>query len=280
MLALLCFAIVVSSIIGGLVPLLFRPTHRRMQLAISFVGGVMAGVAILDLLPEALENGDAHCVMGWLLAGFLTLFLLERFLPSHCHDVAEDHQDSHCEHEHRLTGVGAFVGLTIHSLLAGVALAAAWMLGGLPIALGVFVAIVLHKPFDALTLVALLRVSNTTRSKIIFTNVIYSLTVPCGVLLFILSGSASPAAISWAIAFSAGMFLCISLCDLLPELQFHGHDRFSLTIALLLGLAVAWGIAQSHSHDAHTHELNEQFHEHEEHSCSMNIEWIHKLQSF
>ena len=253
MLFLLCIAIAISSILGGIVPLLLRPTHKRMQLAISFVGGVMAGVAILDLLPEALEAGDTHAVVGWLLAGFLTLFLLERFLPSHCHDVAEDHHDSPCGHEHRLTGAGAFVGLTIHSLLAGVALGAAWLLGGMPVALGVFVAIVLHKPFDALTLIALLRVGSTSRTKLIVFNVMYALTVPCGVLFFMIWGTASPEAIAGAIAFSAGMFLCISLSDLLPELQFHGHDRISLTTSLLLGLAVAWGISQSHSHEDHEH---------------------------
>jgi zinc and cadmium transporter len=47
--------------------------------------------------------------------------------------------------------------------------------------------------------------------------------------------------VSGALAFSAGTFLCISLSDLLPELQLHRHDRVKLSIALLLGLAVAWG---------------------------------------
>ena len=37
------------------------------------------------------------------------------------------------------------------------------------------------------------------------------------------------------------MFLCISLSDLLPELQFHQHDRVKFSVALLLGIAVAWG---------------------------------------
>ena len=256
MLILLCIAIVASSILGGIVPLLIPLTHRRMQLAISFVAGVMAGIAVLDLVPEALEAGDTHEVMGWLLGGFLSLFLLERFLPSHCHDVAEDNHDSHCGHEHRLTGVGAFIGLTVHSLLAGVALGAAWMLGGLPVALGVFIAIVLHKPFDALTLVALLRLKHTSKSKLHLANVLYAFTVPCGVLIFMFGGDTSTDIISGAIAFSAGMFLCISLCDLLPELQFHGHDRLTLTVALLLGLAVAWGISSSHEydeHDSHVH---------------------------
>ena len=41
-----------------------------------------------------------------------------------------------------------------------------------------------------------------------------------------------------ALAFSAGTFLCIALSDLLPELQFHSHDRLKLSVALLTGFAL------------------------------------------
>ena len=60
-----------------------------------------------------------------------------------------------------------------------------------------------------------------------------------------------------ALAFSAGTFLCISTSDLLPELQFHAHDRVKLSTALLLGLAVAAAIvlveSSTHDHGGHEH---------------------------
>lgn len=245
---LFCTAIFVASLFGGVVPLIVKPTHRRMQLAMSFIGGVMAGVALLDLIPEALELGETKRVMFWLLAGFLVIFLLERFLPSHCHEVTDKGHHS-CGHEHTLTWVGAFAGLSLHSVLAGVALGAAWQSGGFPIALGVFVAIVLHKPFDGLTLVAMMRLAKVAKPKVLLANIIFAFSVPFGVLFYSLSGGTNDEIISIALAFSAGMFLCISLSDLLPELQFHGHDRLSLTVALIVGLAIAWGISSLHSHD-------------------------------
>jgi zinc and cadmium transporter len=244
---LFCIAIVIASLLGGSVPMLFRPTHRRMQLAMSLIGGVMAGIAVLDLLPEALEHGETREVMMWLLCGFLCIFLLERFLPSHCHDVSEGDHAETCSHEHRLTWLGTLVGLSLHSVFAGVALAASWHAGGLPVALGVFVAILLHKPFDGLTLISMMRLSKVSRVHIHLVNILFSLSVPLGVLGFLLTGEVSPIVISGVLAFSAGMFFCISLCDLLPELQFHGHDRVGLTIALLLGLGMAWGISSLHS---------------------------------
>jgi zinc and cadmium transporter len=42
-----------------------------------------------------------------------------------------------------------------------------------------------------------------------------------------------------ALAFSAGMFLCISLGDLLPEVHFHSHDRLKLSTMLLVGVLLA-----------------------------------------
>ena len=42
-----------------------------------------------------------------------------------------------------------------------------------------------------------------------------------------------------ALAFSAGVFLCISLSDLLPEVQFHSHDMWMLSGALLTGVGLA-----------------------------------------
>ena len=49
-------------------------------------------------------------------------------------------------------------------------------------------------------------------------------------------------ALGCALAFAAGVFLCIALADLLPEVAFHAHDRLRLTLALLLGIALAWSI--------------------------------------
>ena len=47
--------------------------------------------------------------------------------------------------------------------------------------------------------------------------------------------------LSATLAFSAGTFLCIALSDLLPELQFHAHDRWPLSMALLGGFALMAG---------------------------------------
>ena len=74
-------------------------------------------------------------------------------------------------------------------------------------------------------------------------------------MLFYLGASrvagTNAALVGRALAFCAGTFLCVACSDLLPELQFHSHDRFKLSLALLAGLGVAFlvGLFESEGHD-------------------------------
>ena len=117
--------------------------------------------------------------------------------------------------------------------------------------------IFLHKPFDAMTISTLMTVGGWSAGARHLVNGLFALMIPVGVTLFYLGLGAVQGGnlAAYALAFSAGTFLCIASSDLLPELQFHRHDRMVLSAALLLGLAVAWLIgmveSQGHGHDPH-----------------------------
>ena len=174
---------------------------------------------------------------------------------------------THDDHTHDLSWSGAALGLALHSVLNGVALAAAVGHGGDDsrlAGLGTFLVIFLHKPFDAMTIGMLMAHGGWSLAWRHTVNALFSLAIPVGVLLFyfgLMSEAGDPNAairqlwVAYALAFSAGTFLCISLSDLLPELQFHHHDRVKLSAALLLGLSVAWaaGWMEAAAHSAHVH---------------------------
>ena len=121
---------------------------------------------------------------------------------------------------------------------------------------------VVFKPFDAMTISMLMGRGGWSMPWRHTINCLFSLAIPVGVLIFYFGlytegTGADTAARQWYIAcmlaFSAGTFLCISLSDLLPELQFHSHDRIKLSAALLLGLGVAHFAAQMEALAHHTH---------------------------
>jgi zinc and cadmium transporter len=77
---------------------------------------------------------------------------------------------------------------------------------------------------------------------------LFALASPIGAVLFYLGANqfagSDAVFLGGALAFCAGTFLCIASSDLLPELQFHSHDRFKLSVALLAGLTIAVLIKQ------------------------------------
>jgi zinc and cadmium transporter len=270
-----CLLIFGASIAGGMIPVWFRLTHRWMEFAVSFVAGVMLGVGLLHMLPHALSqvrastsdpSGNVVTVMLWLLLGLLVMFFIERFFCFHHHGVEDGevvcehdhaHDNSH-EHGHDITWSGAVLGLTLHSIIAGVALAASVAHGHETLKLpgfGIFLVILLHKPFDSMTIATLMARGGWSLFSRHLVNGLFSLAIPLGAVIFhvgLLGEGEGGATLGYVLAFAAGTFLCISLSDLLPELQFHSHDRVKLSMALLLGLALAFGICQletiSHAH--------------------------------
>ena len=117
-----------------------------------------------------------------------------------------------------------------------------WRLFGI----GVFLAILLHKPLDAMSITSLMEVGGWTSSARTIANFLFALMCPLGALLFYfgvdLLGDSSRLVVAGALAFSAGAFICIALSDLLPEVHFHSHDRGKLTLVFLLGILLAYGI--------------------------------------
>ena len=287
LLVVYCLLVLLVSLVGGWLPLMVRLTHRRMQLAVSMVAGLMLGVGLLHLLPHALLDApDAtHAVFGWVLVGFLVMFFTERYFCFHHHEAPSGEESSPEEHHHHephaLTWSGAAVGLTLHTVINGVALAASveaetrlgaggWLAG-----LGTFLVIFLHKPLDSMTISMLMTAGGWSLAARHVVNAIFALMIPLGVVLFYLGlGHAHEGShlVAYALAFSAGTFLCIAGSDLLPELQFHTHDRGALSLAVLAGLALSLLIgaiesgAHDHNHDAHPHEQHSPSHDHNAHS--------------
>lgn len=288
-----CAAIMAASVGGGWLPSMFRLTHTRMQTTISFVGGLMLGIAVFHLLPHSVHgNNSIDNSVWWMMVGILTMFLLIRCFHFHhhgpleistaqedpcaghdVHDHDHDHDRAkmrgshgrheaadalsdigqpHCHHAHQLSWVGIAIGLSLHTLIDGIALAASVEAASRSSSqvtfygFGTFLAIILHKPLDAVSITSLMAGSGWTSQARFFVNLIFSTMCPIGVVLFMLGirqlSGMQDLVVCSVLAFSAGVFLCIALSDLLPEMEFHAHNRFRLTVALMAGVLLAYGI--------------------------------------
>ena len=124
-------------------------------------------------------------------------------------------------------------------MIEGMALAASVQVeaaeGGIGLlGLGTFLAIFLHKPFDAVPISILMQARQIVEPLGSSCQCGFCRILSAGVALFFLGFERftehQSAIVGSALAFSAGVFLCISLADLLPELEFHSHDRLKLSL--------------------------------------------------
>jgi zinc and cadmium transporter len=170
----------------------------------------------------------------------------------------------------QLSWIATTIGMTLHSLMGGVALAAAvnaepGVLTGW-LGLGTALVIILHKPFDAMAVATLMAASGCSRFSRHLINTLFAFVTPVGAVLFAAGVSrfaaGNPLVLGNSLAFCAGTFLCIAGVGLLPEMQFHSHDRVKLSLALAAGVAVAVliGVLEPPEHAAHSQDrevLNE-----------------------
>jgi zinc and cadmium transporter len=289
LLSLYCLLVMAASLAGGALPSLFRITHTSLQVLMSGIGGFMLGVAVLHLLPHAFgELRSMDWAAGCMLVGMVAMFFMIRVFHVHQHVVMEperheqghhhhephaaacDHSHHHphapdpCLHDNRFSWMGLALGLAIHTLIDGIALGAAvasgaahdsWWLG-VTESFAIFLAVALHKPLDSLSITTTMTAGGWSPRQRWLANLGFALMAPLGAALFYFgvaqSSSLQHLIVGSALAFAAGVFLCVSLADILPELSFHSHDRFTLSAALLLGVAAAYGIGFLEPPHVHT----------------------------
>lgn len=275
-------AILAASLLGGYLPSIVKMTHTRIQMVMSFVAGFILGVALYHLLPHGLVlipgPGAVEKAVGLMMFGIILMVLLLRIFHFHQHEFGDEagdfphgheheHAHEHANPESRLIGVG--LGLGLHTVTEGIALGTSIRVGeihggeaGLA-GLGVFLAILLHKPLDAFSIIGLLQAAGHSLRTRIAVNIGFAMLCPVVALLTFwgigLLGHWEEEVIGYVLVLAAGAFLCISLSDLLPEIHFHSHDRVKLTVCFLMGIVLAYGLYFIESgavHGVETHEMH------------------------
>lgn len=227
--------IAACSLLGGMLPLAANWSNRSLIMPVSFSGGVLLGAAFFDMIPESSVLLGAKIGLP-LMAGFLLIFVLEHFLIVHPHpEEAAEHGQAHHIH----MGLTAYAGLSVHSLLDGLALSSAYRTPALGAV--VTLAIVLHTIPTAFALTSLLLLDRWARGAIVLWMTLFALSIPAGALItWLMLVDAGSSIIGAAIALSAGTFLAIATSDLLPQIREHENPRNMPLVFLFAGLFVCW----------------------------------------
>ena len=224
---------VVSTLVGGFLALRLRHQARDIM---AFTGGVVLGVALLDVLPEAADRLDSTSLLGILVgAGFLWFFVLSRLIVLHHRDEPE------IAAGHPQVGALSAGALSFHSLQDGLALGAAFVVSP-KLGIAIAIAVIGHDFADGLNTVSLMLAHGNTRRRATALLALDAVTPLVGAALTLLFSVPDRGLLVYLGVF-AGFLLYIGASDILPEAHADHPSlaTFSLTVA---GTGLTYAVTQ------------------------------------
>ena len=223
---LVSLATFASTLIGGLFALRLSD---RLHLILGFSSGAVLGVALFDLIPEAIAlAGTRYSVqvtMGTLAAGFLLYMVLDRAIVMHTHMGAES------LHTPRRGALGAG-SLSVHSFLDGLSIGLAFQVSA-SVGAVVAIAVLVHDFSDGINTIGLIlknRGGDRTAFRWLIADAVAPIAGAASTLVFRLERPT----LGLTLAAFAGFFLYIGASDLLPE-SYHEHPTVWTTVLTVLG---------------------------------------------
>jgi zinc transporter ZupT len=237
-------ALIGVSMVGAYLPYIRPLTDKQVHLLVALSSGIFLGILFFLLLPEAIhESAEGNIsptyVCITIMFGFLAILFVDVLMKHHhmAECPCECHED---EHSHNLTSMSAFIGLSVHAFVDGLVLATG-LLASSDIGWITLLGMCIHK------LVVLFSLSSTfvlaEQPKKVAMKYLFSfaiITPIAAVISFIvLNGMSVEGLAGLPLAFSAGTFMYVALCDMVPE-AFHRKSQELKSFAfLLIGLAIA-----------------------------------------
>ena len=215
-----------ATLLGGVLGLRLA---QRIVLVLGLSAGVVLGVALFDLVPEAFALADPdsapRAVLAWVAVGIGAYMLFERVLGGR---GVRGRWRAH---------LGPAT-LTVHSMLDGVGIGLAFQIspqvGGL-----VAFAVLTHDVADGINTVSLCLAADrhaAARGWLIANGLAPLAGVAIGLAIRLPSFVMGP-----LMALFAGVFVYIGACELVPR-SYALDPRLRTTIASLLGIALMFGV--------------------------------------
>jgi zinc transporter ZupT len=221
-------------------PLFSKSVRSHSKLFFLLGTGALAGICFFELVPEIFHMGGNFSLLitgiVWVLYSIIHIF----HLGHHEHDKKDDPKVDH-QHSPSLVFLGSMIA---HCLASGMLLV---LSDGLAKGFGrtVFLALMAHKTYEALTVSSILLETQKNRSSFLISISAYALSFPSGVALTYFMGSMITQNVAlFATSLAVGTLLgCLIFDFLMPSLsqiKNRRHDLAWVFAGLVVTQAVFW----------------------------------------
>jgi zinc transporter ZupT len=223
MLAYLAFtaAAAAADLAGAL---LVVTAHRKglapLRYFVAAGAGFMLAAAFVRMLPESAHVPHAFL---FVLVGYFGIHLFEHTVAPHFHFGEEVHPEALLAPS---AGYLALLGLGVHTLFDGVAIAAGFMIGpslGAVLSIAVF----LHKVPEGFTIASIMLAGGRSRAAAVGAGATLGVLTIVGAVA---TRFVAERHVGYALALSAGVTIYVAASDLIPEVNREGGPALAWTV--------------------------------------------------
>ena len=209
-------------------------THRRgrapLRYFVASAAGFMLAAAFARMLPESARMPHAFL---FVLVGYFGVHLFEHTVAPHFHFGEEIHAEAFLRPSAAYLAV---LGLGVHTLFDGVAIAAGFMIGP-ALGLLLFVAVLLHKLPEGFAIASIMLATGRSRGAAVAAGGVLAILTLLGAILTSLLAQSH---VGYALALSAGVTIYVAASDLIPEVNREGGPALAWTV---FGGLICFGLA-------------------------------------
>ena len=235
-----------------------QPSRKWMANAVAFGGGFVLAVALVEMVPEALEGGTHMPVLVG--AGFLLLYFTEHIGNVHFHTLPPNQDSGNPGSHHDLgthgvavpaptappmvfsgQGLAAFAAFNVHDFVDGLAIGAA-MVTSRGIGVLVFLGVLLHELPAGFAVASIMRSSGWSRTAALMAGVSIGVVTLIGIAIPFWVGDVSTTGTDVFLALAAGTFIYLGASILIPAAETGGYRWAFLYVGL--GFAGFYGTSK------------------------------------
>lgn len=216
-----------AEILGGVLIINRKEWPRKVQeYLIALSAGFLLALVFLTLIPESLTLlGPIASI--YILLGFALLHFFEHTLVGHLHFGEEVHAEVMIS---KAASFSAFSGLVVHAFFDGFSISAG-MAHDFFIGMLVFVAILLHKLPEGLTIATVMLAAQQSRRNAFLASGAIGLATMAGIFTVFLLQGINAQIVGIAFALSGGIAAYVGASDLIPEIN-RSENRITPLVVL------------------------------------------------
>jgi len=221
MLIIILFGLIAAAaeVLGGVLIIMRKQWPAKIQeYLIALSAGFLLALVFIELIPESIHLLGSTAPL-YIILGFGMLHFFEHTIVSHLHFGEETHSEVMVS---GVASLSAFAGLCIHAFFDGLSISAGLQFN-FSIGLLIFLAILLHKLPEGLTIASIMLVSNQPRKVALYASFALGIATMLGIVAVFLIARLHASAIGIAFAFSAGVATYVGASDLIPEINRSGN---------------------------------------------------------